>query len=118
MSLNGVIAAFATGTYTVTRTDVATVVDGRRVDGAQTTFDVVACVQPIDGRTLESLPEADRTSEMRLVFTEEELFARKPGFEPDSFEIDGEDWTVIRVERWQHWGDTHYRSVVSRDEVT
>lgn len=83
-----------------------------------TRFQSTMCIQPAKGRDLESIPEADRTSDMKLVFVAEPLLTRMPGQEPDSVLYKGEDWTVITSEEWEHWGSTHWRCIIQRDEVT
>lgn len=81
-------------------------------------FQRIMCIQPATGRTLDAVPEADRTSDMQLVFCDVELQTRAPGHEPDSIEVDGESWTVVRSEKWKHWGERHWRVFIARDEVT
>lgn len=114
MSLNGVIESFATGTYTLTRGTSGVYTDGRYVSAAPSTTTVEACVQPVSGRKLLPLLEGRRTDEVRVVFTQSELFPVTPSQRADQLTIDGEQWEVFNVERWQHWGETHYRSLVSR----
>lgn len=118
MSLNGVISSFNTGIYTVAREGSGTYVDGiLQVGAADTPFSIVASIQPASGRDLKNLPEAQHGEETRVVFTTTELRTRTPAGAPDTVMIDGEPWTVVRVERWQHWGTTHYRAYISRGLV-
>lgn len=118
MSLNGVIAAFATGTYTVTRYETETYTKGRRVEGASSTFSIVAVVVPMSGRVLNALATAQETEETRRLATTTELRARTPESAPDMIEIDGEEWQVTKVERSQHWGATHYVVTCERQRYT
>lgn len=80
-------------------------------------FMLQASVQPMDGRTLSADEDSDRTSDDKLCLVVEELFTRKPGREPDSIEVDGESYTVVDSEKWDHWGGRHYECTISRDAV-
>lgn len=120
MSLASVI--FPTGTYTVTRTEAGEYDEhGRYTDGDMSTFSLVADVQPVEGRELKDLPEGLRAEETLVVYCATELRALKaavpdasspdiPGNVPDLIEIDGEQWRVVRVQRfrvlanrWRAW---------------
>lgn len=109
--LTGVIARFATGTYTRTRTAAGATVDGRYTEGATATASVVGSLQPPTGQDLKSLPEG-RHADGTLVFYTTSALLVTPI--PDRLTIDGEQWEVFRVERWQAFGDTHYRAWLSR----
>lgn len=114
MSHVGVITSFSTGTYTVTRTLAGSYTAGRYAAGAVSTFDVVACVQPVSGRDLQSLPEAQRGDEVKVVYCATELRTRTPAQEPDTVAIEGESYEVFRVERWDAFGEVHWRAYTSR----
>lgn len=114
MSLTGVISRFKTGTYTVTRTAAGTRTLGRYTPGAPSTFSIVASIQPVTGRDLQTLPEGQRAEETRVVYTTTELRTRTATVEPDTLSIDSETWAVTKVERWQAFGGTHYRAMVAR----
>jgi hypothetical protein len=116
VSLNDVISDFATGTYTVTRTAAGAYTRGRYTAGSSTTFVLDACVQPLQGRELDSLQEGELTEEIRVIYSATELKTRTPDYEPDRISIDGESWTVIRVQRWQHWGEDHWRVFAAREK--
>lgn len=117
MALGGVIARFASGTYTVTRKAAGTVSVGDYTPGATTTFSIVASVQPISGRELSVLPQGQRGEEVRVVYTLTELKTRTPATEPDTISIGGETWEVFRTESWEAFGATHYRAHVARKVV-
>lgn len=115
MSILGNIASFATGTYTLVRTAVGSHVRGRYASGASTLAQTItACIQPLSGRDLKVLAEGQRADETRVIYTETELRTRHPSDNPDRVVIDGEAWEVFRVERWEGFGTTHYRALVSR----
>jgi hypothetical protein len=110
MSLTGVIASFATGTYVVTRSPERSFgSDGRPDSASSSTFSVVASVQPPTGREAQRLPEGIRADEVRIVYVHERLHTRDDGYEPDIVAIAGEDYEVFRVETWDAFGDVHYR---------
>lgn len=112
MSLNAAIDDHATGTYTVTRRiGGAWTPDGEWVAGAPSTFDVVASVQPA-GEDLKDLPEGLNLDDARMVYTATELIPLRAGVEPDHIAILGKDYRVDKVQRWDHWGETHYVATV------
>lgn len=113
-ALTGVIGAFATGSYTVTRTAAGATALGRYTAGSTSSFDIAASVQPVSGRDLLALPEGLRADETRIVYTTTELRALTSASDTDAITIDGETWDVVRVERWQAFGGTHYRALAAR----
>lgn len=117
MDIGGLIASFATGSYTVTRRAKATLVNGRRVAGAMAVIpDVVACVQPASGRDLLRLPEGRRSIETCVVFTATELLVGGEGKDNDAdlIEIGGEQWECQQVQQWTDpdGGAVGYRCIV------
>jgi len=76
-----------------------------------------ASVQPVDGATLQDLPEGQRTDELRLIFTTTALKARTPTTEPDVVTIDGEPWIIIRAKRWRAFGGAHTEAYAARTEA-
>lgn len=110
MSLVEVIDDFATGTYTTSRPGAQTVTNGIVSHASSTvTTGVTMCIQPLSGRELKVLPEAYHKEEVRLVFT---TFALKV---LDTITIDGETWTVFKVEAWQDFdSETHTRAYAAR----
>jgi hypothetical protein len=118
VNLIGVINSFATGTYTVSRRAVGTSTDGRYTPAAPTTFDIRASIQPVTGREIAALPEPRRGAEVKVVYTTTVLRTESPAGAADVVAIDGENWEVWKVERWEAFGlgngDTHYRVYISR----
>jgi hypothetical protein len=118
MALNGVITRFMTGTYGVTRTVATTYPSGGfAVGGATLTFNIDASIQPITGRDLKILTEAQRAEESRVIYTLTELKTRGPGYEPDVVTINSEPWTVFKVEFYEVISGGHYRAYVARKVV-
>lgn len=91
-------------------------VDGRwQASRRDTEFTVLASIQPVDGRTLERLPEAQRTLETRKMYaacvlqnTVEDI-----GRNADRVIIDGEEWEVATVELWGPMLD-HSKCIIIR----
>ena len=81
----------------------------------RSTFSIVASVQPVSGRDMQDMPAERRGDEMRLVITETELRTIRPGNDPDVIDLDGENWRVMKVERWQSFGSVHYEAFVARE---
>ena len=113
MDLSGVITSLATGTYTVTRCTAVAYTDGRLGAPTTSTFTITGCVQPLGGRELQRLPEGLREAELLQIFTPTELRTAAPGLLADSVAINGGNWEVQSVERWQELG-AYWRAVVSR----
>lgn len=105
--LSDVIALLGSGTYTVARPTAATsLVEGRRVAPATTTFTVVASVQPASGRSIDRLPEGLRARESKDVWTATRLQPAIPdvGLEGDRITIDGAVYEVQIVHDWEKHG--------------
>jgi hypothetical protein len=114
--LSGLIADFATGTYTVTRGagPGSYAEDGKFAPASTSTVNVLAAVVPADGTDVQHLPEGMRTRSALAVFTVGELNAQAPGQQPDVIEIDGFAWQVQHSERWT--AGNFFRSVVVRED--
>lgn len=105
--------------YVVTRTtageyDAAT---GLYVRGAVTTFMIEASIQPSSGRDLQSLPDGERTTESRTVYTKTILKTRTQTTEPDEITIDGETWVVKTVPTWRSFGQSHCVAIIQRQGI-
>ncbi len=122
MSLTGVIARMSTGTYTVTRRTAATYdASGALVAGSTTTLTINASVQngfatASAGRTMRTLPEAQHSDDVRVLFTTTELRPRTPTVDADRVTIDGEAFEVWQV-RKASIRAVFYRCLVSRKVV-
>lgn len=113
MSLPSVIDYFKTGSYTIKRRVKGSVVSGIYTDGAETQFSVDASVQPITGRELKNLEEAQATMDDKVIYTRTELKCREPAFEPDIIVIGGEEYEIYRVESHQVIS-SHFRAFATR----
>lgn len=82
------------------------------------TVNIKGSVQPLDGNTMETLPENKRELETYRLYTKTQLFTtREVGgskLKADQVEIFGKTFEVIRVEPWQNSLISHYKAIVSR----
>lgn len=111
MSLLDSIASLSTGSYTRTRYAAGSTADGVYTPGAPSTASIVAVVQPVSGAELKALPEGRHADDSRVVYSESELRVLPL---PDSVTIEGAEFEVFKAKRWDAFGDTYYRAVVSR----
>lgn len=88
--------------------DFFSVVDGPLVGS---TFSILACAQPLNGRDLMRLPEGMREREAMALWTRTELRGKLADNDPDSVVIDGDTYEVTTVKRWANLGN-YYRAVV------
>lgn len=98
----GLIDAFSTGSYTVTRRTAATRLKGRPVAGATSTVTITAAVVPATGQDLQRVPEGRRDVETRVLFTATQLRTGAAGaaWEADLVQLEGLQWEVQHVETW------------------
>ena len=94
------IKSFKSGDYTVTRYGADSFENGLRDSGSGSTFEIEASVQPLSGRDLQMLSDAERVLETRALYTDAELFVRRGEKAADTVAIEGESWRVFKVERW------------------
>lgn len=98
------------GQYTVTRSVPSSPVydeHGRSVTpSSTTTFTINGSLQPLSGRDLLIMPEAQRAEETRWLYSDGELRTRGPTSDPDVVTVPSpngdESWVVIHVERWEY----------------
>jgi hypothetical protein len=117
MPVTDSIAAFSTGTYSVTRRAAGSLSLGSYVPGATTTFSIDASIQPVSGRDVKAAPEGRRVEELRVVYTLTELLAMQPGAHGigDVVTYKGETWEVIKSEQWPDLSGGEYtRAFIAR----
>ena len=106
-----------TESISVRRYGARTIVNGRQVDGAVTTTTIKGSVQPTKGRDVEHLPEGQRQSVERKVYTRSELLAADPTTTPprqsDELLINDETYEVVEVQ-WHRAILPHYRALLMR----
>lgn len=102
MSALHLIAAFGV-TVTVTRTAPGAYANGEYVPGATSTFTTTMSVQPINGRELLNLPEAQRTRQWVKGYSPVELITanQTSSIKADLVSYNGRSYEVQKVEYWQ-----------------
>jgi hypothetical protein len=98
----GLIASFATGTYTVTRTARGSITRGKTADGTTSSVSITAAVWPAVGNDLKRLPENRRTSEAVNLMTSTLLYVGGQGsaYEADKVAIGSESYEISDVDTW------------------
>ena len=117
MNVAGLIASFATGSYTVTRTARGSVVRGKAESGTQTTVTITGSAWPAKAGDLMRLPEGRRASEALNLMTATELYVGGQGsaYEADKVSVQGESWEVSDVDTWTDplSGDAGYKCLLT-----
>lgn len=90
-------------------------VDGRYVEGTETTFQIQTSLQPIKGEELEALPEARRQSATYKIYPEVldaiNLPLRTVDDEnPDQIEIFGDRHEIYMLENWTNKIISHQKA--------
>lgn len=98
------IALLGTGTYTVKRRGPTVYVNGRRVVQAPTLLTVTGTLVPLTPLEVKRLPDGLRDSETQNLFTATKLVSAQDGSEPDGVVVDGRDYAVEKVTRWDAAG--------------
>jgi hypothetical protein len=119
VSLLHVIASFQSGVFQVYRAAGGTYTAGRYVAAAAATFTVAASVQPLGKAQLQLLPEGQRASDARMLWTATELFTRDANQAPDVVVIEGERFYVLNVSEFfrNYESPSHYAVVLAREAV-
>lgn len=80
------------------------------------TFEIVASIQPIDGNQLQLLPEGERTSEMRNLYTATKLNTANEDktINADIILIGSDYWEVQKVETWSPNLLNHFKCLIVR----
>lgn len=100
MNITHPIGKYKTGTFAITRSVAPTVVLGRRVAGSTSTVMADLSIQPLTGRQLQALPVARHSQDVRKIWTITELYTVRPGFDADTFLINGEVYEVFQVKEY------------------
>lgn len=119
MSILDTILALSSGTYDVTRYEPSSYDDnGRLVEGASSTLQVVASVQPISGRELLRLDEGLRTKEPLAIWSTTALRTAdaQAGTRADRLTVGGLTYEVQLVEDWSASGGG-WKSVAAKVEA-
>jgi hypothetical protein len=90
------------------------VANGEWSGGSSAQIAITASVQPANDKARENLPEGYDTSSVILLITDTELQpATSGGQQSDTVAIEGEDYHVTAVERWQNAVIPHYTATVA-----
>lgn len=90
---------------TITRTESSSLLLGRKVVGAQSTFNIRCSVQPMSDKELMMLPEGERTQSKFTLWTDTLL---KVIDDPDECVYEGTEYVIQAVTDWA--GTTDYGS--------
>ncbi len=117
MNISALIASFATGTYTVTRTARGTTTRGKTAAGTTSTLTITASVSPADGNDLMRLKEGQNAKETLTLFTATELYVGGQGsaYEADTVAIGSNSYEVTEVDTWNDpvSGGTGYKCLLA-----
>lgn len=123
MSLLDSIFGFQTGVYTMIRRSAGTLVNGIYTPSATTTTSQIrAVIQPAveiarvtAGRDMREREQNQQVDDVQIVHTDTEIKGRTPTNDPEVIMIDGQEWTVIRVEKWPFSGYFFWKAVITRE---
>lgn len=100
--------------FTLTRkTTPDTLVNGKMVAGSSTTSTIQASVQPLRGQEMMLLPEARRTSQAVVIYTDTQLRVANTaaGYNADVVTAFGQSFEILSCEPWQSNVINHYRAI-------
>ncbi|MFZ5440465.1 MAG: hypothetical protein ACOZQL_10675 [Myxococcota bacterium] len=108
------LSALGTGTYTVLRRGPSTFLDGRLHAQTPVTLVVPGSLTPLTALELKRMPKGVIVNEAWNLFTTTELKSAQGGVEADRVLIDGEEYSVEKVERWGEAGNFFKSTLVRR----
>jgi hypothetical protein len=125
MSLLDVIdSLFSDEEVTFTRRTGGAYVDGIWVPGTNVSIITIpaASIQPatglqrvVGGRDMRSDEQGQLVYDVRVLYSYVELKVREPGVDPDIVLFEGDNWTVVRVEKWVLNDEITYRALIVRE---
>lgn len=116
IDMTPVMALLAFESLTVTRSTSSFNSQGVLVVAAPSTFSLACNAQPLSGKDLQRLPEAQRTRGGLVVFSAAQLqIATSPGTQSDSVTFRGQVYTVVASEQWD--SESYWRSILVKAEV-
>jgi len=93
--------------------------DGVWAPGTLAISNITASVQPIDGKTMQIVPEGRRQDARYRIYTDTLLMtaaaatATSPARQADRVTLDGVDYEVVAVLAWQNGVIPHYEAVLA-----
>ena len=105
-------------TYTVTRVSAGEYVNGRWVEGTESTFEVTGNEQPSGPQEIKMLPDSFRSKDVRLFMTTTNLrtVQESGGTNPDKVTIDGVRFDIHKKKSYQMGPRQHYELIIVREE--
>lgn len=103
------------------RTTQGSYVNGKWVEGVETTFTLDVNIQPLKDSEILILPEAERTREWYKGYCAEEVRSAKEGtggYAADEFTWQGERYRVMKVRNYAMGTLDHFRFSAARVELT
>jgi hypothetical protein len=103
-------------TVEVRRKQAGQWVNGRWVEGAETGFTAQASIQPMRGKHMEFLPEAQRTGEEMVAYITVEVLPSSAiaGTQTDIIVWRGVRYKVLHVKRWLPT-QIHWEAIITRE---
>lgn len=104
--------------YTVTRIGEGSYVNGRWVEGTESTFEVIGHEQPSGPKEIQMLPDSFRSKDVRWFFSNADLrtVQEGSGLEPDKITVDGIKFEVHKRYTYQMGPMNHNEYVIVREE--
>ena len=106
---------------TLKRPSTGNYVNGRWVEGSYTNSTITASIQPLNGKEMQSLPEARRLSESFKMYTETQIrTVEEAGSDQNADRVifDGNEYEVHQVKPWQNNSNffivNHYKYLINR----
>jgi len=88
---------------------------GRYVSTLDSTFTIKTTVQPAPEKALNALPQGRDYYDVYRLFPQTELRSVEVNeHNPDIVEIDGSDYEVVKLQKWQNNIIPHYEAYVSK----
>lgn len=98
----------------VTRYAPGAYVDGFWVEGAPSTIQITASVQPASAEDMQTLPEGRRLTGAYRLFTDDTLFVADGQQQADVVQIDGHPYETMTTAHWHNGIVPHRSYLVSR----
>lgn len=110
------IASFSEA-IVISRKAAGTYASGVYVDGATTTINAAASVQPLSGREQLSLPELQHGKEVCKIYTSTPIYSvdESVAKKADIITLQGKSFEVQRVEKWEY-SFSFYKALLVRLE--
>lgn len=103
---------------TITRRAVNTVLKGRKVDGAESTFTTDAVLVPVTGKRLMQMIDSYHAQDIKEIFSATELKVQdKNTGEGDRFTVDGTEYTLVESDEWDTFDEVFWHAIAIGEPV-